>query len=129
MSHYAGPKIPTRWRWLTWYLFVVVWTALLVVPDPTPAGFEELPVDLRFLFAKSAHCFGYAAFAALTGWLRTPPRFRLALVILLMAHGPATELIQSHLSSRTGRLEDVVLDHFGVGLGIALSWKWWSSSP
>jgi VanZ family protein len=62
----------------------------------------------------------------LTGWLRVPVRFRLLLLFFLMAHAGTTEWIQLHVPNRGGTVEDVVLDHLGIGAGLIVSWKWWS---
>jgi len=43
-----------------------------------------------------------------------------------MAHAAATEWVQLHVSNRTGTIQDVILDHIGIALGLAFSWKWWS---
>lgn len=122
--------VEPRWRWLIWLAYTVAWTTALVVPVPdTPSWtVEELNIDLKFLVAKALHIGAYGLFAVLSGWLRVPVRYRWLLLFFVMAHGTATELIQLHVSSRTGCLEDVGFDQLGVGLGLLLSRRWWGES-
>jgi VanZ family protein len=113
-------------RWLVWGLFATLWTIVLVVPLPD----LQLPAPLtgpgRFHFSKTLHVAAYAFLAGLGGWLKLAARDRLLLLVFLMAHAPLTEFIQLHVPGRTGRVEDVLLDHLGIGIGLALSWKWWT---
>ncbi|HMF17682.1 MAG TPA: VanZ family protein [Gemmataceae bacterium] len=115
------------WRWVTWAVFVGLWTTALVLPLPEDRNW---PVALspggKFTLAKIGHVGAYALMTILTGWLRVPVRFRLPLLFFLMAHAAATEWIQLRVPSRYGSVEDVVLDHLGIAAGLVLSWKWWS---
>jgi hypothetical protein len=119
-----------RWRWLIWAVYFIAWTTMLVVPTPEVGTWTigEDKLDLKYLFSKSLHVGAYAGLAVLTGWLRVPARWRWLLLFVLMAHGTATELIQTHVVSRTGCLEDVGFDNLGIALGLLLSWKWWSAA-
>jgi len=95
------------------------------LPLGTPPDWTWLAPH-RFLLAKALHITAYAVLAGLSGWLRVPCRFRWILLFVLMAHATATELLQLHVEGRTGDLRDVGLDHLGIGLGLLLTWKWWS---
>ena len=118
------------WRWLIWLAYVSVWTGSLLAPVPEgdwTVGSGEQRLDLKYLLGKALHVSAYAVLAGLSGWLRVPYRRRWLLVFFVTAHGTATELLQLHTPlHRTGCLEDVGLDNLGVGLGLLLTWKWWS---
>jgi VanZ family protein len=118
-----GPGV----RWLVWGAYALTWTTLLVMPMPSTEPWEEFGFDVKYLLGKSLHVAAYALLTALTGWLRPPFRFRLLLLFLVMAHAPVTELIQLHVSNRTGCLEDVGFDHLGAAVGLLLAWRWWSA--
>lgn len=116
-----------RWRWLACAIFVILWTTALVLPFPDPGSWPvQLTPSRKFLIAKTCHVSAYALMTILCGWLRVPVRFRLLLLFFLMAHAAATEWIQLNISNRTGTVDDVVLDHLGIAIGLAVSWKWWS---
>ena len=117
-------------RWLVWWLYVLAWSIALVVPLPNSIGPEghELSLHNKFLIAKGLHLLAYAILAALTGWVASPMRYRWLLAALLMAHATVTELIQLHITNRTGQLEDVGLDHVGLLLGMLCTWKWWTAA-
>jgi hypothetical protein len=44
-----------------------------------------------------------------------------------MAHATITELLQNITPHRTGCLEDVGIDHFGIALGLLAAWRWWTA--
>jgi VanZ family protein len=115
------------WRWLVWGVYVLLLTTALVLPGEAvnqwPGGISP---GRKFLIAKTGHVCAYALMTILSGWLRVPVRFRLPLLFFLMAHAALTELIQLHVSNRTGTVDDVVLDHLGIAAGLLVSWKWWS---
>jgi len=130
MSQPAGNwwELAPRWRWVIWAIYVVVWTSMLVMPTPDIGELrnEALGIDFKYLIGKSLHVGAYAMLAILTGWLRVPPSWRWTLVFFIMVHGTITELIQLRIPSRSGSLQDVGFDHLGIGLGLLISWKWWS---
>ena len=108
-----------RYRWWCWSAYALAWTTALLVPVPSgdwPPG--PLDLDLRFGFAKLVHLSAYAVFAALTGWLRAPPRYRFVLMFVLMGHATLTEMLQYLLEfiGRYGSLSDVALDHVGIAI-------------
>jgi VanZ family protein len=119
-------------RWWIWSVYLAAWSAALLVP--VPGGHWDLPdlhVNLRLLVAKTLHFCAYALLAILTGWVRAPARWRFVLMFVLMGHASLTEMLQFWLAfiGRSGTLTDVALDHAGIAVGMALSWKWWSESP
>jgi VanZ family protein len=119
---------PRLRRWLAWLAFAALWTAALLVPIPThPLTLADAHPDLRFSVAKTVHVLAYAAFAVLTGRLGVRARLRWLPLFVVMAHAPASELLQQLTATRTGTLRDVGFDHLGVALGLLVSWKWWSA--
>lgn len=118
--------------WWLWWAITVVWTAALIVPTPTPTFLgpsEETRQLVKLIVSKTAHVVAYAAWTVLSGWLRPSLGRRLLLLLFLLAHGVVTEWIQEQLPYRSGLLRDAALDHLGVLLGLAASWRWWTSGP
>ncbi|MCI0643130.1 MAG: VanZ family protein [Gemmataceae bacterium] len=113
-------------RWLIWSFYVALWTVALLLPPEVPEAIvnHEIIRDRKFLIGKTVHIVAFAVMTILTGWLRSPPRWRLLLLAFLLVHPTVTELLQLEVG-RTGLLTDVALDQVGVALGLALSWKWW----
>jgi VanZ family protein len=124
--------VPTaRWRWAVWIAFLCLWSVALLVPDPVGFLLAYKPDDLElshettFLMAKTLHVTAYATAAILTGWLRAPGVWRWALLAFWFLHAGATEIGQLFIPGRSGSLRDVGLDHLGLVIGVALSWRWW----
>jgi VanZ family protein len=115
-----------RWRLQLWLLYVLAWTAALLMPIPGSTQPTELEVTLRFAFGKTLHICAYALMAALTAWLRAPMRWRFVLMFFLMVHGTLTEMLQLlKFINRGGELFDVALDNAGIAIGMLCTWKWW----
>ncbi len=114
-------------RWLIWLGFVTVWTAGLLSPQPVELAKRFLPEDSLFSSFKSAHVTCYALMAILSGWLRVTPSRRGWLLLFLSGHAFATELLQQFVPGRTTSFFDVLIDHVGVLIGLALTRKWWTS--
>ena len=108
-------------------LLLLVWTWLLVKPQPVP---ESLvggvpwfdPEMLFFLLAKATHFSVYAGFAFLGGWLLPSRRARLWLAMALILHGIASEIGQmvgaAHFETkRHGCVRDMLIDAAGVAVG------------
>jgi hypothetical protein len=119
-------------RWGLWLACVVVSTALLVGPSLALALRRQIDtgenpsLDFNFfLLSKLFHVSDYALMAVLTAWLPAPRRLRGLLLLFLSAHAMGTEFIQLFVATRTGTLHDIGLDHVGIALGLALTWKWW----
>ncbi len=119
-------------RWTLWLIFITAWTIALETPVPNP---EDLPggqviATNRYLIAKSLHVAVYAVFAFSAGLLRIPARYRWLMMLFLMGHAVATELLQSALQTwcnRTGSIYDAGFDQIGIMIGAALGWKWWTA--
>jgi hypothetical protein len=119
------------WRWAMWIVLTAVWTIMLVMPVPEDDRWP-LPTmhGAKYYLGKSLHFGVYALLTVLAGWLHPRFRWRLLLLFFLMAHAGLTEWLQLRVSSnRTGTVDDVVLDHIGIALGLAVSWKWWARDP
>jgi VanZ family protein len=122
------------WRWPIWGIYTVAWSMALLVPNPVylvlshgPGG-KKIDPALEwglFLFAKTLHVMAYALAAVLTGWLRAPGRWRWVLLAFWSLHACGTEFGQLFVPTRTGSLRDVGLDHLGLLIGVALTWRWW----
>jgi VanZ family protein len=124
-----------KWRWAAWLAFTLLWSIALLVPDPFGffnrhvLGGAELAHETTFLMAKSLHVAAYATAAVLTGWLHAPVPWRWLLLLFWFIHADATELGQLLVPGRSGELRDVALDHFGLLIGLGVSWRWWQSTP
>ncbi|MBI2804626.1 MAG: hypothetical protein HYX68_06535 [Planctomycetes bacterium] len=117
-------------RWQVWSLFVVAWTLALEVPVPDPG---HLPAGAilstnKYLFAKTLHVAAYAGLTAFSGWVVVASRHRWLMMLFLMGHATASELLQAALEPychRGGSLTDVGFDQLGILLGTAVGWRWW----
>jgi VanZ family protein len=119
---WSGPRL----RWLVWGVYVVIWSVALLRPEPAHVSEVVFPEhETRFLAAKSLHVGAYALFAILSAWLPVPRRWRWLLIMLISAHGMATEFFQQFVPDRSASWRDVGFDHVGLVLGVLLSWKWW----
>src|SRR5262249_29760064 len=117
-----------RWRWAIWGLYVAAWTTALIAPVPETPGLNVEGFGgftPRMLIAKTLHVCAYALLAALTGWLRVAPPWRLWVLFALMAHAPGPETIQLRVVYRSGLLTDVALAQVGIALGMLGPWRWW----
>jgi VanZ family protein len=113
-------------RRVIWLVYLLLWTAALLTPQPVQASDATLPQEARFPAAKALHVVAYALLCVLTGWQRfLTPRRRPLLLLALSAHACLTEVIQLYVPRRTGRWEDVALDHVGLYLGLVVAWRWW----
>jgi VanZ family protein len=136
------------WRWLVWLVFVVLWTWALLLPNPDevaralifpatvaveeshPVREELLEILLSFVFSKALHVAGYAALTALSGWLGATWRARWILVAFMSVHAMGTEFLQGYSPGRHPAWRDVGLDHLGIVMGLALTWRsWLTTSP
>jgi VanZ family protein len=112
-------------RWALWALCVTAWTAVLLTTTPVHVMEEVLPPQATFPVAKAGHVAAYAFLTALSAWLGVRGGRRWLLLGFLSLHGMATEYLQTFVPERTGCWSDVGIDHLGIVLGLALSWKWW----
>ncbi len=113
-------------RRAVWFVYLVIWTAALITPQPAQASAATLPEEAQFPAAKTLHVCAYALLCALTGWQRfLAPRWRPLLLLALSSHAVLTEVIPLYVPQRHGCWEDVALDHIGLYLGVVLAWRWW----
>jgi VanZ family protein len=113
-------------RWVVWFLYVLVMSAILVTPQPAQMAQAVIASDdTRFTVSKAFHLLAYAGLAVLSGWLRVPENKRQLLLLVLTLHACGTEFLQHFVPSRTSSWHDVALDFVGLYFGLLLSWKWW----
>jgi hypothetical protein len=121
-------QLPIRFRRWIWLIYVLSWTTALLVPNPAHAGDNENLRLWLFLFAKAVHVSAYAMLAILTGWLRPTGLLRWLLLGFLILHAAGTEYLQYVMDvGRTGCWSDVWLNLMSIGIGIGVSWKWWTA--
>jgi VanZ family protein len=114
----------SRLHCLAFALLLVAWTVALLSPVPQAAK-EALGGERgAFWFGKCLHVGTYAFLAIFGGTLRLSRRWRFVLLGVLSLHAFATEFFQEFVG-RGASWRDVGLDHVGILLGIAVSWKWW----
>lgn len=108
-------------RWWAFGLFVVLlagWTWLLVEPHPLPPLVKAVPPAWRVVAAKTLHAAMYTSLTVLgLAWPATPG-LRRVVVAGLLAHGVATEVAQTLVPNRSGRVADVLIDWAGIGVGL-----------
>ena len=103
-------------------VLLAVWTWKLLEPSPIPeslrlslASFWEL---LPFVAAKCLHAGGYGLLTALA-WVWAPtPRWKAAAVAFMLLHGVGTEIGQTYVPNRTGKVTDVLIDWAGIAAGL-----------
>ena len=106
-----------------------LWTWKLLEPHPVPddlrrelASLWEL---LPYVLAKCLHAGGYATLAVLAGMWRPTRLGKRVLLGFLLLHGVGTEIGQTYVPNRTGKVTDVVIDWCGVTAGVLVGWRWW----
>ena len=117
----AGRRGPA-WLWAVSALYLVLWTAALLRPEPARVNTEVLPGPAQFPAAKALHVGSYALLAALACWLPVRPGRRWLLVAVLSLHAFGTEFLQLFVELRTGSLTDVAIDHAGMAVGLLAAW-------
>jgi VanZ family protein len=85
-------------------------------------------LEYSFSISKTLHVSAYALFAVLSAALPVSARRRWLLIVVMSAHAFLTEFGQVFVEDRHPSLRDVGIDHLGMLLGMALSWKWWRRS-
>jgi VanZ family protein len=111
-------------RGLGWCICVGLWTAALLTTYPVEMGKDIAPESLYFPAAKTLHVCAYAFLTVFISWLPLR-RWRWLLLAFLSLHAAGTEFGQLFIPGRTGKLADVFIDHAGLLLGLALTWKRW----
>jgi VanZ family protein len=104
---------------------VVAWTIALLTTEPVHVAEAVLAKPMLFPASKFLHVSAYALLAVLSGWLQVSFRFRWLLLVFLSLHAVGTEYFQQFVPERFPSLRDVGIDHIGIVLGLAVSWKWW----
>src|SRR5262245_27181414 len=111
-------------RGLGWCGCVSLWTAALLTTYPVEIGEAVAPEGMYFPASKTLHVCAYAFLTVYTSWL--PLRgWRWLLLAFLSLHAAGTEFGQLFIPGRFGCLTDVLIDHGGLLLGLALTWKRW----
>jgi VanZ family protein len=115
-------------RGLGWCLCLVLWTVALLTLFPVQVGQVVVPQTLHFPAAKFLHISVYAFLTVYLKWLPIG-RGRWLLLAFLSLHAAGTEFFQQFVPGRHGMFNDVLIDHFGMALGLALTWKFWLPRP
>jgi VanZ family protein len=89
-----------------------------------PESLKESLAEYNFVAAKMLHASGYAFLTILAATLPIGRFWRFALVGLLFLHGVGTEIGQTFVPNRTGRVYDVAIDWGGITLGIVILKLW-----
>ena len=111
-------------RGLGWCLCVTLWTAALLTVFPVRVGQAVMPAAVHFSAAKCLHISAYAFLTVYLKWLPLR-RGRWLLLALLSLHAFGTEFFQQFVPDRHGMLSDVLIDHFGIALGMVLTRNRW----
>lgn len=118
----------SRMRLLAAVVFVpalAVWTWKLLEPNPVPEpvlNFLSVWDFLPYLAAKTLHAGGYA-FLTVLAWVIAPTAWwRWVAMGFLLLHGAGSELLQHVLPfNRTGKVTDVLIDCFGIAVGVLVA--------
>lgn len=111
-------------RGLGWCLCVALWTVGLLTIFAARVGQAVTPEAFHFPAAKFLHVSAYAFLTVYLKWLPLR-RGRWFLLAFLSLHAFGTEYFQQFIPGRHGQLSDVLIDHCGIALGMALTWKRW----
>jgi len=111
-------------RGFGWCVCVGVWTIALLTTTPVEVGNAIIPKGEYFPAAKILHVCAYAFLTVYLSWLPLQ-RWRWLLLAFLSLHAAGTEYLQQFVPGRTGKVTDVFIDHAGLLLGLALTWKHW----
>jgi VanZ family protein len=114
-------------RGLGWCVCVSVWTAALLTIYPVEVGEAVMPETLHFSAAKFLHVAAYAFLTVYLSWLPLSRRGRWLGLAFLSLHAAGTEFFQQFVPGRHPAITDVLIDHAGLLLGMALTWKRWLS--
>jgi VanZ family protein len=107
--------------------FLALMTWKLLEPRPVPEALtESLSGDWLFILAKCFHAGAYAFMTVLGATAPVSRRWRVALVGLMFLHGVGTEIGQTYVPNRTGKVTDVLIDWAGITAGL-LAVRHWSS--
>jgi VanZ family protein len=105
------------------FFLLIGWTIALLVPVPKIAVQAVGGETPAFWFAKLLHLSIYTIITIIGGALSLSKTNRTILLIVLLAHGPVTEVLQNFVE-RGASVRDAVIDMLGVLLGIAIGWRY-----
>jgi len=112
---------------IAWLIAFLIYTYLLIAPNewlpPWLRAAAGQPITEMFTWGKLGHAGAYAALTIALFWLPVTDKGFWAGVVLLLIHSTATEYVQT-FTGRTGRLLDVLIDQFGIVLGLCLGALW-----
>jgi VanZ family protein len=114
-----------RWRWAVWWTLVGLWALALLTPQPVEVGKRVLPEEALFTASKGLHIAAYAFLTGAAAWLPAWHGWRWLPVAVMSFHAMATEFFQQFVPTRHGCIEDVVIDHVGIALGLLLTLPRW----
>jgi hypothetical protein len=112
---------------LVWVAFTAAWTFALLSAFPIEARDAVVSKEVGFSAGKSLHVLAYAFYTLLTLWLGRDRWWRWPLLAFVSMHAIGTEYLQQFVD-RTSSLLDVGLDHAGILLSVALTWRKWRAS-
>jgi VanZ family protein len=112
-------------RGLGWCVCVSLWTVALLTTRPVELNHAVTPVTMQYPASKCLHIFAYAFLTVFISWLPLRRR-RWLLLAFLSLHAAGTEYCQQFIPGRTGMVSDVLLDHVGLLIALALTWKRWT---
>jgi hypothetical protein len=115
-------------RGLGWWMCLGMWTAALLTSYPAHIGKGMIPLAAYLPVSKLVHVAAYAFLAFCLPWVASR-RWRWRLLALLSLHAAATEYLQQFVPGRTGKISDVVIDHIGLLLAFAMTWRCWLPRP
>ena len=118
------------------WLALLLWSWLLLKPNPFPETSKELDTWgewATFLAAKTLHAGCYAVLT-LWVWLGWHGRVQKWLFGLVICHAVASELGQYlgnqwYRTGRYGCFRDVLIDWFGVSVMLVVRWLWSRKQP
>ena len=99
-------------------VFLSLWTWKLLEPHPVSDEIRQGLGEYNYVAAKSLHAAGYAFLTLLAATMPVARRWRIALVVFMFLHGVGTEIGQTYVPNRTGKVSDVVIDWFGCSMGL-----------
>lgn len=112
---------------IAWLIALLVYTYLLIAPNewlpPWLRAAAGHPITEMFTWGKLAHAGAYAVLTITLFWLPVTEKVFWTGVVVLLIHSTATEYVQT-FTGRTGRLLDVLIDQFGIVLGLCLGALW-----
>jgi len=126
------PILRSRWAkpaLAAFFPLLGLWTWKLLQPHPLPVELEEWSYGwntITLAAAKTLHFSMYATLTILAGvWL--PPRKAVLTFVLalLMLHALATEILQTMIPNRSGRVWDVLIDWAGISAGLLIGRSRW----